>query len=479
MGAGLGMNLFPWQRAVMDDLNAYEAIDAPTEEDSSHKLLKPSYTVCGLDVPRQNGKNAILEVYEMFRLVSTDDDHPHGWHILHTAHRVKTAKKSFNRLVKYFTDDRYPFMKELVDRIRRTNGEEAIFLKNGGSIEFIARTNGSARGFDDIQLVVYDEAQELTDSQYDAIAYTLSASSTGERQQLYMGTPPNDASPGTVFARNRDAALAERTERTVWNSWAAEDLPRRDADFNDILDDIYRSNPSMGYVLDIDYTRSEFVSSDIVGFAHERLGWWSPVRSESAAIPSKLWKTSTIDAIGDKYAGKTAFAVKFSRDGSRYALVGAKRERGKHPKAAFELIETGDTATGTRRLAEWLKERTTTAACVIVDGLSGSDALCDHLADLKAPRGYVLRPGIKEVIGAATGLLDGLKDGSIAHTPNAELDEAAKRSVRRLIGHRGGWTYGTPASADVSVSEPLEAAALAVYAVKNSKRNPRRKQRML
>ncbi len=467
LGEGLGMALFPWQRTVMDALCARDAEG------------KPSYVTVGLDVPRQNGKNAIIEIYELFRLASTDADHPFGWHILHTAHRVKTAKKAFNRLVRYFTDERFPFLSDLVEKIRRTNGEEAILLRNGGSIEFIARTNGSARGFDDIQLVVYDEAQELTDSQFDAIAYTLSASSTGERQTLYAGTPPNESSPGTVFARQRDAALAETGDKVCWHSWATPDLPRRDATFADVLEDIYASNPSMGYVLDIDYTMSEFAGADVVGFAHERLGWWSPVANEAAAVPSRLWRETRIDAIGADYPARTAFAVKFSRDGSRYALVGAKRKGGRHAAAAFELVETGDTAGGTRRLAEWLASRAKTASCVYVDGLSGADALCGHLADLRCPRGYVVRPGAREVIGAATGLLDGLKDGTVTHTANDELDESARRSVRRIVGHRGGWTFGSPPSAEVGVSEPMEAAAMAVYAVRNCKRNPRRKQRML
>lgn len=461
LGESLGLTLFPWQRRVVDD---WLAVDEGG---------RPSYITCGLDVPRQNGKNACLEDYEMYRLAV---DH---WHILHTAHRVKTAKKAFQRLCRYFTDDAHPEMQALVKQIRRTNGEEAILLNNGGSIEFIARTNGSARGFDDIQLVVYDEAQELTDSQYDAITYTLAASSTGERQTLYMGTPPNSTSPGTVFARQRDAALAETGRKVCWSSWAAPDLPRRDATFDDVLEDVYLSNPSMGYVLDIDYTMSEFAGADIVGFAHERLDWWSPVASESAAIPRKMWRETTIDAIGNDYPAKTAFAVKFSADGSRYALAGAKRKRGRHGAVAFELIETGGTEGGTRALAEWLRERASKAACVYVDGLGGSDALCGHLVDLKAPRGYVKRTGARDVVAAATGLMDGLKEGTVAHTPSDELDEAARRSVRRLVGHRGGWTFGSPPSADVSVSEPLEAAALAVLAVKESKRNPRRKQRML
>lgn len=31
--------------------------------------------------------------------------------------------------------------------IRRTNGQEAIVLDNGGSVQFIARSRGSGRGF--------------------------------------------------------------------------------------------------------------------------------------------------------------------------------------------------------------------------------------------------------------------------------------------------------------------------------------------
>ena len=202
------MQLLPWQQNVLKDWCANKAQN------------KPSYTTCGLDVPRQNGKNAVMEIYELYRLVC-------GWHILHTAHRVKTAKKSFGRLCKYFTNDKYPRLKEMVKQIKRTNGEETILLKNGASVEFISRTNGSARGFDDIQLIVYDEAQNLTSTQFDAITYTLAASSTGERQTIYMGTPPNENSLGDVFASMREAILAGGMHDMCWVSWAAPKLPKK------------------------------------------------------------------------------------------------------------------------------------------------------------------------------------------------------------------------------------------------------------
>lgn len=49
-------------------------------------------TSAGLSLPRQNGKNVCLEAREFFGLVVN------GEKILHTAHQVRTSKKSFRRL---------------------------------------------------------------------------------------------------------------------------------------------------------------------------------------------------------------------------------------------------------------------------------------------------------------------------------------------------------------------------------------------
>ncbi|NKU63881.1 hypothetical protein GS891_12230 [Rhodococcus hoagii] len=78
------------------------------------------------------------------------------------------ARKAFKRLQHFFgsekndPDAKFPELNALVEEIRSTNGQEAIVLKNGGSIEFVARSKGSARGFT-IDVVVMDEAQELAD----------------------------------------------------------------------------------------------------------------------------------------------------------------------------------------------------------------------------------------------------------------------------------------------------------------------------
>ena len=198
--AAYGNALDEWQQLVLDCWLGRDASGRYT------------VTSAGLAVPRQNGKNVCLEGREFFGMVIN------GEKILHTAHQVRTAKKSFNRLVRMFTDKRHPEVLELVKNIRYTNGEECIELLNGGSIEFSARSRQAARGFDGISLVVYDEAQELTDDQVEAIMATLAASATGTRQLIYTGTPPYPGCPGDVFRRRRTACLDAPGAHDAWHA---------------------------------------------------------------------------------------------------------------------------------------------------------------------------------------------------------------------------------------------------------------------
>ena len=58
-------------------------------------------------------------------------------------------------------------------------------------------------------------------------------------------------------------------------------------------------------------------------FARERLGWWTPVRTEQVdhALDEGAWDRCASDA--PKPEGKTAYGVKFAADGSAACLCGA------------------------------------------------------------------------------------------------------------------------------------------------------------
>ena len=197
-----GNSLDEWQQLI---------VDCWLGKDESGKY---NITSAGLSVPRQNGKNVCLEAREFYGLVVN------GEKILHTAHQVRTSKKSFRRLAAMFTDKKHPEVTDIVKTIRYTNGEECIELDNGGVIEFSARSRQAARGFDGISLVVFDEAQELTDDQVEAIMATLSASQTGTRQLIYTGTPPYPGCPGEVFRRRRNVCITDPGKHDCWHEWS-------------------------------------------------------------------------------------------------------------------------------------------------------------------------------------------------------------------------------------------------------------------
>lgn len=449
-------------------------MDCWLSRDEDGRLL---VITAGLSVPRQNGKTGAIEAIEFYLLVTDPTVH-----ILHTAHSVKTVKKAFNRLARVFTHPgaKWRPIRELVAIVRRTNGEERIEMRSGATIEYSARSTNSGRGFDNITLIVYDEAQALNDVQLEAMNQALAASATGDRQVIYAGTPPSEKVDGGVFRRRRRNVLGTPTPRSAWHEWSVEEPPAEDAAWEDVLPLVYETNPSMEAdrpgALDEEYTyENEWSTLAPEGFARERLGWWDsrPDEGERLAIGPEVWARTAIDAIGRRYQGLSALGVKFSTDGSSWALAGCKMRRDRS-RCAFELVELGNTSEGTRPLAEAIAARAGTHSCVMVDGANGADALCANLAEMSLPRGYVVRMRTADVVAASQGLVDGLTDGSVAHVScdrQRALDEAAASATRRDIGRSGGWGF------DGSIE--MEACAAAVMGARTTRRDPRRKQRLL
>ena len=442
--------LDPWQRSILDcwlgrDVNG-------------------TYTVtsAGLSVPRQNGKNVCLEAREFFGLVIR------GERILHTAHQVVTGKKSFRRIERMFTDRRFPEVQKMVRYIRYTNGEEAIELENGGSIEFSARSRQRARGFAGISLVVYDEAQELTDDQVEAIMATLSASATGTRQIIYTGTPPYPGCPGDVFRRRRQVCLSSPGPHDSWHEWSVKADTITDIKTDDRLL-WFSTNPALGIRLTEDFTGEELRSMNADGFARERLGWWSPLleSKEDTCIPASVWDACM--SKDPKPEGKTAYGVKFTFDGAAVALCGAViPETG---PARISLIEQRPTGHGTQWLADWLSVRYEKASCVVIDGRNGADVLVDKIAPVWKNRQSVVRPSARDVVAAASTLCNAVSERTVSWFSGQEaLRLSAISAVKRPIG--GGWGFGGDDSAAV------EAAALALWGAKTSKRNPNGKMRI-
>lgn len=447
-----GVQLYDWQQTVV---NAWLAKNAAGEY---------LVTSAGLSVGRQNGKNVCLEAVCLYGLLIN------GERILWTSHQARTSRKAFRRLASIFTDKRHPEVVKSVKQIRNGFGEESIELSTGGMIEFASRSRQGGRGFDALSRVVFDEAQELQPEQQEALMAVLSASATGTRQLIYVGTAPYPGCKCEVFRRLRQTAITTKEpEHITWHEWSVKADSLEDIDLSDRRL-WYSCNPSLGYRLTEEFTEEEYKTLNPDGFARERLNWWSKPLSEVVdyAIDPKIWDACKSEEA--KPEGKTAYGVKFSIDGSAVALAGCViPENG---KARISLINMKSTGQGLSWLANWLNERYKTASCVVIDGKNGADVLIDKIrpgsGGAWAFKDAVLKPRAADVIAAVGMLINDLNEQNITWYAGQEvLRESAISSTKRPIS--GGWGFGGPNSA------PIEAASLALWGCRTSKRNPQRK----
>lgn len=423
--ADYGLTADPWQRLVLDAWLA--------ERGGRYAAL-----TCGLSCSRQNGKNGIIEIRELFGMVGR------GEKILHTAHEVKTARKAFKRLLHFFgrkVDDpaaKFPELNALVTELRQVNGQEAIFLSNGGSVEIVARSQGSGRGFT-VDVLVMDEAQDLSDDDLEALMPTTSSAPLGNPQWIFTGTPPGPRANGEVFTRTRQEALSGAAGRLAWHEWSVDGDSVEDIDLDD-RDAWYRTNPALGGRLQVEVLEGERSRFSPAGFARERLGWWASVSMVGASLPG--W-----DLLADPAAPPgtaPVFAVAAADDLSFSAISVASRR----PDGLVQ-VQTESQGKGTAWLTDAVAElRARHSAPVLV-----------HSSLRGVVEGDEVGPADYE--RACKGLLDAVEGGRLRHYSHTDpgLQGAVTSATwtatasRRLIGKGGR---------DIC---QLAAAALAVHAL--------------
>lgn len=435
-----GIIMDPWQADVLDDWMA---------RNPSGRWAAPT---CGGSVPRQNGKSLLVQARAEAGMLL------YGEQVLYTAHLQKTATETFEEMRDFFEN---PKLIGRVAEIKTALGREQIILKNGARIKFLARTRNGGRGQHG-DLLIFDEAQELDENQQASFLPAISASLNP--QTVYVGTPPDPNAAGTVYRGIRQKALERKTSKTAWFEFSVKEI-------GDVRDESrwVATNPALGRRILLATIDSECEQMDPDTFARERLGWWAPVivQKEETAIPPEVWNACRSDE--PKPEGKTAYGVKFSPDGSEVCLCGAVIP--KEGKARISLIERKSTSYGVKWLADWLNERYKQASCVVIDGRNGVDVLIERISDTWKYKGSVIRPSVREILAAVSLLTTELHEQTVTwYSKQEALAESALSSTRRAIG--GGWGFGG------DNSSPIEAASLALWGCRNSRRDPNRKMKV-
>lgn len=430
----------PWQNGVLNDwmgITEEGVWSAPT---------------CGLSVPRQNGKTLDTCGRIASGMIMYSE-----W-VIYTAHLQKTATETFMELKGLIESTK---LKKYIKEIKCALGREQIILKNGGRVQFVARTRNGGRGLHG-DCLIFDEAQELTPEQQASFLPALAASQNP--QTIYLGTPPDEHCAGTVFRNIRTKALSGESKGTAWTEFSVNEI-------GDISDRKRwaETNPALGRRIRVTTIESEFEQMDEDTFARERLGWWSPVENLNIdyALDRESWKKCKSSK--PKPEGKTAYGVKFSPDGSLVCLSGAVIDD--MGIARISVIEQKSTSMGVKWLADWLNERYTQASCVVIDGRNGVDVLIDKLRDTWKYKNSIIRCNTNNIIAAVSTLANEVSERTLTwYEYQEDLNDSATTSIKRPIG--SGWGFGG------ENSTPIEACSLALWGVRNSKRNPKKKMRI-
>lgn len=378
----------------------------------------------GLVVPRQNGKNVIIEARELAGLFLLNDRV-----IIHSAHQFKTARKSFRDMERMVRTTPSLYAQVLgfkgqgpFDEIRgiRQNGSElSIELQNGCKLEYQARSTGGGRGFTG-DLIVLDEAYDLSMDEIAAMLPTMAARSMDGNPQIWYtssaGMPKSDA-----LADLRERGMAGDSARLAYYEWSAPD----GAESGDV-DAWYVANPGLGVRISEDYVReTEFEAMGDEQFRRERLGIWAKIGGESAISPSAWSRCLDHDSVA---GSRVAFSVDVppARDVATIVAVSERPDGVRH-------VEVVDRRVGVSwvpsRLRE-LRDRWSPVAIVLDEG-SAAGAL---MPDVKREGVRTVPLSMKQYGQACAAVYDAIEQAKLAHTGQEELDEAVAAAQVKGVG---------------------------------------------
>lgn len=427
-------------------------------------------TIC-ISKPRQNGKSFAARFYAIWMAAIE------GKHVLFSAHHGGTVRKMFKEIRDFILShqDFAAMLKPNRQGVYAAKGSEGIYFvdddgNDAGLIEFQTRTTSGGRG-ETYHVIIVDEAQELTDDQLDAIKPTTFAASdvsdvSADPQMIYLGTPPNEKCPGTVFRDYHDRAHTEPSNSIWWMEWAVMEVPDM-SDHVAVMELVYQTNPAMGYRIKESTMYDAMDTMGVYGFARECLGWWSPIATNIVHPMSKAdWDACRIDMDERPVSGLVVYAVKFSPDGTLGVIAVCMVDDDGMPYV--EVVAARGISGGTRWFCEFLMDVSDVAECVVIDGKGLAQTLNDRLIEDGMDEDMIVRPNANEAIAAYSGFADMVSSRSVTHVGQEGLCDAVTGCVKRRIGNAGGFGFESHGNADATL---VDACAFALkWAIDVSRR---------
>lgn len=404
-----------------------------------------------LSIPRQVGKTFFVGSL----VIALCLEFP-GLTVVWTAHHLRTSTRTFQTLQSLV---KRPGITAYVpaNGVRTANGEQQIAFTNGSIIMFGARSMGFGRGFDQVDVEVFDEAQILTERALeDMLAATNQSQHPAGALLFYMGTPPRPGiDPGEAFSNKRRKALAGQLRNGAYIECSAD----RDGELDDpeqwkIANASYPARTSHEAMLRL---RENLPNDD--AWRREGLGVWDEFWDQDEVavehiIDPDVWSAMTIS--GAKFGKKVALAIDMSPN-QQWVSIGAA-VRVEDGRTHIEVGYHRAPSPGLVRVLLSLVERWDPCA-IVIDRASPAYSLYPDLI------GVGIEPEVTtagDMVQACGAFYNDAVAGKLTHTGDPLLSEALKGADRREMAG-GGWAWKRKGNQAIS---PLVAATLAHWALK-------------
>lgn len=385
----------------------------------------------GLSLPRQVGKTYLLAAI-IFALCILRP----GLLVIWSAHHAKTHNETFLAMQAFAERSK---IAPYILRVYTGSGDEEVRFRNGSRILFGARERGFGRGIPGVDVLVFDEAQILSDRALSNMLATLNTSSFG--LSFFIGTPPRPEDDSEVFTRMRDQAFAGDLRDGAWIEFGAEP----DADPNDrkqwaVANPSYpRRTPAES----ITRLQRKLKPAD---FRREGLGIWDP-SSTGGALPYARWLE-----LADPHAERGSspvFGLDVTEDRRAWVAVAWTRPDG---AVQVMLAHDGEPIPASGLVAEARRLCEQWGGIVVPP-----KAFEDDLEAAGVPMVKATGPDFKAACGRVE---DHLSAGTLHHGNHAALNAAVKAVQWAPAGTDGARAFRLKGSPEVG---PLAAVTRALH----------------
>lgn len=402
---------------------------------------------CVAIISRQNGKTLLVILRILYGLFVANDRR--GERIVYSAQRWGTSEDVYRRT--WAIIEVRPWLKRRIVKHTCSGSKGYLETRGGGRCAFVTRSPDLGKGFDEVDLVIYDEGYNLTGEQRAALNPTQLASKNP--QTIYLSTSVDeDVMPHCdVLAGMRERGLAGE-EDLYFAEWMAP------ADMAvDAPETWHYANPSAGVIhqdRDIrEALRDARTTPERKKFELEYLGrgkWPKPEQHHVPVIEPEVWsRMLTTEAT---LVGPIAIAIDRTPDREWWAIAATQRtDEGKvHLEVGYFQKAS------VKGVLDYILDLITAwdPIVVVIDAKSTANVLKPELIDAGIEPEMTNAP---QFAAACGGFLDAATGRTLSHTGIRVLDTAVDEVAKRHLSNtQFVWDNTTGA-----VVAPLIAATLA------------------